>query len=192
MENVNRPQASGYSEAGASRVRRALKGFKAVSSSPNEDINWNNYTMRQRARMLYMSSPVAASAIKTNRTKVVGTGLTLKASIEHNAFSLSGGNQQKVVIAKWIMASPKLLIMDEPTRGVDVGAKAEIYTLMCKFAAQGMAIIMVSSELPEVMGMSDRVLVYHEGHISGEFHRKEIVSGEVTQEVILSSAFGVS
>jgi len=118
--------------------------------------------------------------------------LTLKAaSIEHSAFSLSGGNQQKVVIAKWIMAGPKLLIMDEPTRGVDVGAKAEIYTLMCKFAAEGMAIIMVSSELPEVMGMSDRIIVYNEGHISGEFMREQIVNGSVTQEDILSKAFGV-
>jgi ribose transport system ATP-binding protein/inositol transport system ATP-binding protein len=118
--------------------------------------------------------------------------LTLKAaSIEHSAMSLSGGNQQKVVIAKWIMAGPKLLILDEPTRGVDVAAKAEIYSLMCKFAAEGMAIIMVSSELPEVMGMSDRILVYHEGHISGEFMRKDILSGEVTQEVILTKAFGV-
>ena len=89
MENNKRPQASGYSEAGASTIRRALKGFKAVSSSPNEDINWNNYTMRQRARMLYMSSPVAASAIKTNRTKVVGTGLTLKSSIEHKALGIT-------------------------------------------------------------------------------------------------------
>ena len=120
------------------------------------------------------------------------TLLLKAASIEHNAYSLSGGNQQKVVIAKWIMASPKLLIMDEPTRGVDVGAKAEIYTLMSRFAAEGMAIIMVSSELPEIMGMSDRVIVYHEGHISGEYERKDIVSGEVTQEVILSSAFGVA
>jgi len=89
VENNKRPQASGYSEAGASTIRRALKGFKAVSSSPNEDINWNNYTMRQRARMLYMSSPVAASAIKTNRTKVVGTGLTLKSSIEHKALGIT-------------------------------------------------------------------------------------------------------
>ena len=89
MENNKRPQASGYSEAGARTIRRALKGFKAVSSSPNEDINWNNYTMRQRARMLYMSSPVAASAIKTNRTKVVGTGLTLKSSIEHKALGIT-------------------------------------------------------------------------------------------------------
>ena len=88
MEN-NRPQTSGYSDAGASTVRRALKGFKAISSSANEDINWNNYTMRQRGRMLYMSSPVAASAIKTNRTKIVGTGLTLKSSIEHTMLGMT-------------------------------------------------------------------------------------------------------
>ncbi len=124
--------------------------------------------------------------------EVSKTLLLKAASIEHTAYSLSGGNQQKVVIAKWIMAGPKLLIMDEPTRGVDVGAKAEIYTLMSKFASEGMAIIMVSSELPEIMGMSDRVLVYHEGRINGEFYRKDILSGDVTQEVILSSAFGVA
>ena len=122
--------------------------------------------------------------------EVSKTLLLKAASIEHTAYSLSGGNQQKVVIAKWIMAGPKLLIMDEPTRGV--GAKAEIYTLMSKFASEGMAIIMVSSELPEIMGMSDRVLVYHEGRINGEFYRKDILSGDVTQEVILSSAFGVA
>ncbi len=117
--------------------------------------------------------------------------LTVKCgSIEHNAFSLSGGNQQKVVIAKWAMANPKVLILDEPTRGVDVGAKSEIHTLMCQFAAQGMAIIMISSELPEVMGMSDRLLVYHEGKLNGEIDRKEIVSGTATQEVILSKEFG--
>ena len=120
------------------------------------------------------------------------TLLLKAASIEHTAYSLSGGNQQKVVIAKWVMAAPKLLIMDEPTRGVDVGATAELYSLMSRFASEGMAIIMVSSELPEIMGMSDRVLVYHEGRISGEYSRKDIVSGEVTQEVILSSAFGVA
>ena len=88
MEHI-RPMTSGYSDAGASEVRRALKGFKARSTSPNEDINWNNYTLRQRGRMLYMSSPIAASAIKTNRTKVVGTGLTLKSSIEHEALGMT-------------------------------------------------------------------------------------------------------
>ncbi|MCI8276178.1 MAG: sugar ABC transporter ATP-binding protein [Lachnospiraceae bacterium] len=117
--------------------------------------------------------------------------LTVKAgSIEHNAYSLSGGNQQKVVIAKWIMAGPKVLILDEPTRGVDVGAKSEIHTLMCQFAAKGMAIIMISSELPEVMGMSDRILVYHEGKLNGELSREEVLSGAATQEVILAKEFG--
>ena len=91
---------------------------------------------------------------------------------------------------KWIMANPKVLILDEPTRGVDVGAKSEVHTLMCKFAAQGMAIIMISSELPEVMGMSDRLLVYHEGKINGEISREEILNGVATQEVVLAKEFG--
>lgn len=121
----------------------------------------------------------------------VAKKLTVKAaSIEHTAYSLSGGNQQKVVISKWIMANPKLLILDEPTRGVDVGAKAEIHSLMCQFAARGMAIIMISSELPEVMSMSDRILVYHEGRINGEILRSEIVSESVTEKDILAKAFG--
>ena len=117
--------------------------------------------------------------------------LTVKTpSIENNAYSLSGGNQQKVVIAKWIMANPKVLILDEPTRGVDVGAKSEIHALMGQFAKEGMAIIMISSELPEVMGMSDRILIYHEGRLNGEVTREEIDSGAVNQEGILAKEFG--
>ena len=117
--------------------------------------------------------------------------LQLKAaSIEHEAFSLSGGNQQKVVLAKWLMATPKVLILDEPTRGVDVGAKSEIHALMCEFASRGMAVIMISSELPEVMGMSDRILIYHEGKLNGEVTREEVRSGSVSQEVILAKEFG--
>jgi ribose transport system ATP-binding protein/inositol transport system ATP-binding protein len=112
------------------------------------------------------------------------------AGIEADAFSLSGGNQQKVVLAKWMMSRPKVLILDEPTRGVDVGAKSEIHSLMCKFAAEGMAIIMVSSELPEIMGVSDRVLIYHEGRINGEFSHQDIQSGKVGQEEILAREFG--
>ena len=83
------PQASGYSEAGASRIRRALRSFNPQSSAPSEDINQNNYTLRQRGRMLYMASPVATSAIHTNRTKVVGVGLTLKSSIDHETLGLT-------------------------------------------------------------------------------------------------------
>ena len=89
MDKRFRPMASGYSDAGASLDKRSMKGFTARSSSPNEDINWNNYTLRQRGRMLYMSSAVARSAIETNRTKVIGTGLTLKASIDGKTLKMS-------------------------------------------------------------------------------------------------------
>ncbi|AET60845.1 ribose transport ATP-binding protein rbsA [Paenibacillus terrae HPL-003] len=99
--------------------------------------------------------------------------------------SLSGGNQQKVVIAKWVGIGPSVLILDEPTRGVDVGAKREIYQLMNELTERGVAIIMVSSELPEVLGMSDRIIVVHEGIISGELSRKE-----ATQEHIMTLATG--
>ncbi|MBF9003271.1 ribose ABC transporter ATP-binding protein RbsA [Vibrio nitrifigilis] len=99
--------------------------------------------------------------------------------------NLSGGNQQKVAIAKGLMTRPKLLILDEPTRGVDVGAKKEIYQLINEFKADGMSIILVSSEMPEVLGMSDRILVMHEGRISGEFSAKE-----ANQENLLACAVG--
>ncbi|MEH7795065.1 sugar ABC transporter ATP-binding protein [Bacillus safensis] len=112
--------------------------------------------------------------------------LTIKtASSDISARSLSGGNQQKVVIAKWIGIQPKVLILDEPTRGVDVGAKREIYHLMNELTDRGVAILMVSSELPEILGMSDRVLVIHEGAISGELDKVE-----ATQERIMTLATG--
>lgn len=106
-------------------------------------------------------------------------------SSETAARNLSGGNQQKVVIAKWVGIGPSVLILDEPTRGVDVGAKREIYQLMNELTDRGVAIIMVSSELPEVLGMSDRIAVVHEGRISGELAREE-----ATQESIMTLATG--
>lgn len=99
--------------------------------------------------------------------------------------NLSGGNQQKVAIAKGLMTRPKVLILDEPTRGVDVGAKKEIYQLINKFKAEGMSIILVSSEMPEVLGMSDRILVMHEGRITGEFDAKD-----ANQEKLMACAVG--
>ena len=107
------------------------------------------------------------------------------ASIDLEAGALSGGNQQKVVIAKWIGMNPSIIIMDEPTRGIDVGAKRDIYDLMNELTSQGVAIIMVSSELPEVIGMSDRILVIHEGKIAGELDHEE-----ATQEKIITLATG--
>ena len=92
-------------------------------------------------------------------------------SVDEIAGRLSGGNQQKIVLGKWLANNPKLLILDEPTRGIDVGAKAEIHRLMSELAAQGVAILMISSELPEVLGMSDRVLVMREGRLVAEFDR---------------------
>ncbi|MDB6177012.1 sugar ABC transporter ATP-binding protein [Paracoccus sp. Z330] len=87
--------------------------------------------------------------------------------------NLSGGNQQKLLIARWLLINPNILILDEPTRGIDVGAKSEIHRLITQLAAQGVAILMISSELPEVLGMSDRIMVMHEGHVSGFLDRSE-------------------
>lgn len=108
-------------------------------------------------------------------------------TIHTEAQSLSGGNQQKVVIAKWLLQDPLVFIMDEPTRGIDVGAKYEIYKIMCDLAAQGAGVIMISSELPEIIGVCDRTLVMAEGRITGEVARKDF-----SQERIMSFALGVA
>ena len=93
--------------------------------------------------------------------------------LEDPVATLSGGNQQKVVLGKWLATSPKVLIVDEPTRGIDVGTKSEVHRLMSELAGQGVAVLMISSELPEVLGMADRVLVMHEGRLTGELSRAE-------------------
>jgi ribose transport system ATP-binding protein len=105
--------------------------------------------------------------------------------LRQKAMFLSGGNQQKVVLAKWLASQPKVLILDEPTRGIDVGAKAEVHALMSKLAQSGMGIIMISSELPEILGMSDRILVMHEGSVAAILDR-----AEATQELIMAYASG--
>ena len=107
-------------------------------------------------------------------------------SLKQKIMNLSGGNQQKVLLARWLMTEPDVLILDEPTRGIDVGAKAEIYQLMSELADQGKCIIMVSSELPEVLGMSDRIVVMHEGKITGILDN----GPDVTQEVLMRYATG--
>ncbi|MCI8857542.1 MAG: sugar ABC transporter ATP-binding protein [Clostridiaceae bacterium] len=117
----------------------------------------------------------AAKYVDMLKIKIANTGV--------NAGTLSGGNQQKVVLTKWLMGNVKVMILDEPTRGIDVGAKSEIHRLMCSFARQGMAVIMISSELPEVLGMSDRVVVIQEGRINGILDR-----ADATQESIMTLA----
>ena len=98
---------------------------------------------------------------------------------------LSGGNQQKVVLAKWLATEPKVLIVDEPTRGIDVGTKAEVHRMLSELAGRGVAVLMISSELPEVLGMADRVLVMHEGRLTGELSR-----AEADEEAVMRLATG--
>lgn len=106
-------------------------------------------------------------------------------NLDERIENLSGGNQQKVLIGRWLLTNPKILILDEPTRGIDVGAKAEIHKLICKLAGQGVAVIMISSELPEVLGMSDRIMVMHEGRVTGIVDR-----ADATQVSIMTLAAG--
>ncbi|MCX6126398.1 MAG: sugar ABC transporter ATP-binding protein [Proteobacteria bacterium] len=118
---------------------------------------------------------VAKDYIKSLRIKTPGASSQVK--------NLSGGNQQKVVLAKWMLTKPKVLFLDEPTRGIDVGARAEIYKIVNEMASEGVAVVMVSSELPEVLGLSDRVIVMCNGRITGEFSRDQ-----ATQERIMAAA----
>jgi ABC-type sugar transport system ATPase subunit len=104
-------------------------------------------------------------------------------SLEQEVAKLSGGNQQKVVIARWLATRPKVLILDEPTRGIDVGAKAEIYTLIDELAGAGMGVLMISSELSEVLGLADRILVMQNGRITGE-----LTADEATERAIMELA----
>ena len=111
----------------------------------------------------------------------------LTPSIEKEVQYLSGGNQQKVVLAKWLASQSRILIFDEPTRGIDVGAKVEVYNLMNELVKNGVAVIMVSSEMPEILGMSDRIMVINQGELACILNFEE-----ATQEKILSAAMGVN
>ena len=133
-------------------------------------------------------SPAGWLRPKQEITAVAEQAESLKlkaAALNQMVSSLSGGNQQKVVMAKWIAAEPKVLLLDEPTRGVDVGAKHEIYELMNKWTSKGIAIIIITSEMPELLAMSDRIIVMHRGRITGRFSRQT-----ATQEKILRAAMG--
>jgi ABC-type sugar transport system ATPase subunit len=130
---------------------------------------------------LVTDRPREAAAVRGPMTSLrvkAGSPLTV-------AGTLSGGNQQKVVLGKWLLTNPKVLFLDEPTRGIDVGAKQEIYAEINKLAKDGLAIVLVSSELPEVLGLSDRIIALHEGRVAGEFTRTE-----ATPERVMAAATG--
>jgi len=131
------------------------------------------------------SGPLLSNRKEFHVTKNYIEKLNIKTPSHNQQLNnLSGGNQQKVVLAKWLYSGSDVLIMDEPTRGIDVGAKFEIYNLMNALTEQGKAIIMISSELPEVLGMSDRILVMHEGTIKGELTGENKTAENVMQFIV--------
>lgn len=199
MEHIN----SIYEEA-MKRERAYVEGGKVKISSPKDAIQAGIglvpedrkglgliLGMSIKDNMLISKIGQFKSSLLNKKTlkNITGTfisdlGISLR-NEEQEVKELSGGNQQKVVIAKWLAMEPNILIMDEPTRGIDIGAKSEIYALMRKMTEQGMSIIMISSEMAEVMQVSDRILVMHEGSISGE-----LTAEEVTRNNIMQAAFG--
>lgn len=146
-----------------------------------QDIRYNTTLANLQALAQGLSIDANKEIVVANKYK---EDINIKApSIAQKVNNLSGGNQQKVQIAKWLFVEPKVLILDEPTRGIDIGAKFEIYSLMNKMVENGMSIIMISSELPEVLGMSDRLYVMSEGHITGELD-----AAEATEEKVMKMA----
>jgi ribose transport system ATP-binding protein len=136
----------------------------------------------------YSRSGLVSREAEVERAQKSRSELDIRtADVEQPTASLSGGNQQKVVLAKWLAMKPRVIIFDEPTRGIDVGAKAEIYRLMRRLSDSGVAVLMISSDMEEVIGVSDRVAVMHEGHIQGILDR-----ARCTEENILRLAVGKS
>lgn len=166
--------------AGIGLVPEDRKGQGLVLDASVEE-NLGLVTMRQATRAglvdLGRQREAAARIAKRLGVRMAGPG--------QQARTLSGGNQQKVVIGKWLLADTRVLILDEPTRGIDVGAKVEIYRLVNELTAAGAAVLMISSDLPEVLGMSDRVLVMAQGRIAGE-----LPAGEATQDAVMALAVG--
>jgi len=182
-----------------------VEGVKASINSPSEAIkNGIGFVTEDRKRFglileQTISDNMTLAGLKqvsgvflTNRSRetVAAKGAMSSLKVKANsvvtvAGTLSGGNQQKVVLGKWLLTKPKVLFLDEPTRGIDVGAKQEIYAEINKLAKEGLAIVMVSSELPEILGLSNRVIVLHEGKITGEFSKNE-----ATPEKVMAAATG--
>ncbi|MCM3704662.1 MULTISPECIES: sugar ABC transporter ATP-binding protein [Bacillaceae] len=149
-----------------------------------------NHSIRQNISLTTIGNYTQKGLIKAKKERSVVERIIEKlrikvSNMEQSASSLSGGNQQKVVLAKCLLSDPEIIILDEPTRGIDIKAKSEIYKIINELAQQGKGIIMISSEMPEILGLSDRILVLHQGQITGELLKKD-----ATQEKILQLAMG--
>jgi len=181
--NINTPSdaiAAGIGYVPEDRKDQGL--FLEMSSRKNITLN----TLKQDAK----AGIVNWGSVNRLATEAVENFNIRLANLEIRAVDLSGGNQQKLLLARWLAIKPRILMLDEPTRGVDIGAKSEIYQIISELAAKGVAILMVSSELPEVVGLSDRVLVMREGQLVGELDGSP--GKEITQEKIMHYATGAS
>jgi ribose transport system ATP-binding protein len=181
---------AGLVGAGRTETARVIFGADPMDSGSIEVFGKPVRIVRENTTLANLDFLSSLGFIRRGEEREVAekyrTDLSIKTpTIEQTVHNLSGGNQQKVVLAKWLYTGSKILIFDEPTRGIDVGAKSEIYKLMNELAKNGVAIIMISSELPEVLGMSDRILVMHEGRLTGELSR-----ADATQEKIMHLATG--
>lgn len=172
--------------------RDAISHGLALVSEDRKNVGLNLVgSVKENITMANLEKYCRFGVIKSREEKKAGDGLMDMLSVKAHSrdtlvSALSGGNQQKVILARWMSTNPKVLILDEPTKGIDVGAKAEIYKLIDEFTAQGGCVIMVSSEMPEILGMSDRIAVMHEGELAAVFDRDE-----ATQEKLLSAAAGL-
>ncbi len=172
--------------------RDAISHGLALVSEDRKNVGLNLVgSVKENITMANLEKYCRFGVIKSRKEKKAGDGLMDMLSVKAHSrdtlvSALSGGNQQKVILARWMSTNPKVLILDEPTKGIDVGAKAEIYKLIDEFTAQGGCVIMVSSEMPEILGMSDRIAVMHEGELVAVFDRDE-----ATQEKLLSAAAGL-
>jgi ribose transport system ATP-binding protein/rhamnose transport system ATP-binding protein len=162
--------------AGLGYVTEDRKGrglFPLLGAGANMTVTYLRFFARLGYLSLGRENAAAAAAAKDFDLRA--------SSLRQSAATLSGGNQQKLLLARYLLKPRTLLILDEPTRGIDVGAKAEVYALMNRLTAQGLAILMISSELPEVLGMSDRIVVMHEGRTRGELPRAQVTPDQVME-----------
>jgi D-xylose transport system ATP-binding protein len=167
-------------QAGLALVSEDRKRYGLfLESAIGFNLSMSSLSRLQRHGLIDESAEVARSQSLFSSLRVKALGLETKVR------TLSGGNQQKVVLGKALMTEPKVLLLDEPTRGIDVGAKLEVYEVINRLCSEGKAIVLVSSELPELLGMSDRIVMLAEGRLGGSFSR-----AEATQERLLAAALG--
>ena len=159
-------------------------GLAYLSENRQSDGLFFNMSVRENISVTHLDNLAKLGFVDQRREarevqRLVGELKIQTPSIEQPVMNLSGGNQQKAILARWLAINPRILIADEPTKGIDVGSKQEIYALLHQLAAKGVGVILISSEMPEILGISDRILVMHEGRLAGELGRSEATEDKI-------------